>query len=150
MDKDVFEADFGSLRAAYREVKAFLEEETGDDVLSLETAVQRDLGQAGDDSLELLIKFTERFNLDSSEFDYCRHFLSEGELFHPVAFWIGIALIPVWILDRITFRRLHLYPSGIFNSFYRDTADLTFGDMVTWYLLKTYVPRTNVAIKLAH
>ncbi len=150
MGKDVFKADFGSLRAAYREVKAFLEEETGGDVLSLETAVQRDLGQAGDDSLELLIKFTERFNLDSSEFDYCRHFLSEGELFPPVAFWLGIALIPVWILDRITFRRLHLYPSGIFNNFYRDTADLTFGDMVTWYLLKTYVPRANVAIKLAH
>lgn len=150
MDKDVFEADFGSLRAAYREVKAFLEEETGDDVLSLETAVQRDLGQVGDDSLELLIKFTERFNLDQGQFDYCRHFLFEGELFPPVAFWLGIALIPVWILDRITFRKLNLYPSGIFNNFYRDTADLTFGDMVTWYLLKTYVPRTNVAIKLAH
>lgn len=150
MDKEVFEADFGSLRAAYREVKAFLEEETWGEVLSLETAVQQDLGQAGDDSLELLTKFTERYNLDPGQFNFCRHFLSEGELFHPVAFWIGIALIPVWILDRITFRKLNLYPWGIFKNFYRDTADLTFGDMVTWYLLKTYVPRANVAIKLAH
>ena len=46
--------EFKTLRQAYIEVKAFIEEESASRVSSLNTKIEEDLGCAGDDNAELL------------------------------------------------------------------------------------------------
>ena len=77
--------DFATLRQAYSEVKTFIEKETNDKVDSLNTKIEDDLGYAGDDNWELLQKFVTTYKLDTTGFDYSKHFLSEGELFDSSA-----------------------------------------------------------------
>ena len=110
MTPTVLDSDFRTLRQAYIEVKTFVEKEVGEEVSSLTTKIENDLGCAGDDNYELLEKFVTKYKLDATGFDYSKHFLSEGELFGSgAAFWtllsMPIALF-LWFIKMLTFVKL--------------------------------------------
>jgi hypothetical protein len=152
MKDTVYITDFKALRKAYVEVKGFLEEESFEEVSSIYTKVVADLGIAGDDNWEMLTRFVTKYKLEATGFDYSRHFLSEGELFNS-----GTALLQLLVLPlRIIFLLIKLFTFGkhdftskrLMPNWNRDTIDITFGDMVTWYLTGKYNLRQNVRIEL--
>ena len=65
-------SDYKSLKLAYVEVKTFIEEAVGTEVNSLQTKIDEDLGCAGDDNYELIVKFVEKYNLDYTGFNYSK------------------------------------------------------------------------------
>lgn len=148
----IITSDYKSLKLAYVEVKTFLEEEVGREVNSLQTKIDEDLGWAGDDNYELIVKFVERYDLDYTEFDYSKHFLSEGELFGPLNSLLTLISLPIaitfWLLKVITNGKVNLFKANLIPSWQRSTLDLTFGDMLTWYLRGKYCLRTDVKFEL--
>lgn len=134
MEKIDFSADFSTLKSAYIEVKTFLEEETRDTVKHLSTQIENDLGCAGDDTYELLVKFTDKYNLNSDNFDFSVHFLSEGELFDAFTYLNYILILPIWLIKIVSFGKINLLLPKVYWN--RETLDLTFGDMVAGTLLK--------------
>ena len=141
--------DFKSLRQAYKEVKTFIEYEVGSDVYSLNTKIEDDLGCAGDDNYELLDKFVTKYKLDYADFDYSKHFLSEGEITNPLLTFIALPiLIIMLIIWLLTFGNINLFKVKLFSSWQRQTLDMTFGDMLTWYLAGKYCLRADARFKL--
>ncbi|WP_207534868.1 DUF1493 family protein [Desertivirga arenae] len=127
--------EFSSLRKAYIEVKTFIEAKVGADVESINTRNEEDLGWTGDDSYELIADFVAKYHLDVSGFDFSKHFLNEGELFQPLEslvllFFAPIHLI-VWLISFGQYRPQ--IPHSDFLAA-RKTEDLTFGDMLAWYV----------------
>ncbi|RXK58313.1 DUF1493 family protein [Lacibacter luteus] len=139
--------DFKTLRHSYLEVKTFLENEIGVKVPSLKTKIDRDLGCAGDDNYELLEKFIITYNLNSSGFDYSKHFLSEGELFGSTSALITLVSIPIslllWAIKILTFGKINLDKLQLFSESERQPMDMTFGDLLTWYLVGKYCLRED-------
>ncbi len=151
MQKIVYTADFVTLRKAYIEVKTFIEAEAWDnETVILKTAIAEDLGMYGDDNFELLEKFASKYNLDIESFDYSKHFLYEGELFNNKAFNLGVLLLPIWIIEKLSFGLLKIYPHKLFDGLYRPTTDCTMRQMLSWYLTKKYISSENLTIKLVH
>lgn len=72
-------------------VRAFVAEQLGvsSGRLSSETTLFGDLGVDGDDAVDLMSAFGERFGVDLSEFDRQAYFGSEG--WSPVALYLGLA-----------------------------------------------------------
>ena len=140
---------FKDIKIAYLEIKDFIEKETGDKVVSLNTRIDADLGCAGDDNYDLIDKFVTKYSLDYSEFNYSKHFLSETEVapgpFFPL---ILIILIISFIIRVVTFGKVNLSELQLF-SFQRKTLDLTFGDMLTWYISGAYNLRGDVKYLLS-
>jgi hypothetical protein len=152
MTHTVFHSDFKTLRQAYLEVKSFVEKEVGDEVSSLKTKLEDDLGCAGDDNYELLEKFVTKYKLDATGFDYSKHFLSEGELFGSrAAFWTLLSLpivLVIWLIKMLTFGKVDWTKKQLLPDWNRETMDMTFGDMLTWYLTGEYKLRKEVVVQL--
>ena len=148
----ILHSDFKTLRLAYLEVKAFVENELGDEVLSLNTKIEDDLGCAGDDNWELLEKFVTKYRLDTTGFDYSKHFLSEGELFGSgAALWTLLGLpimLIVWLIKILTLNKIDWTQKQIFPDWDRKTIDMTFGDMLTWYLTGKYNLGKDVHVRM--
>lgn len=148
----IVHSDFKTLRHAYTEVKAFLEKELGTKVSCLKTKIDADLSCAGDDNLELLEKFIRKYNLDISGFDYSKHFLSEGELFGSGSAFLMLLSLPFtflfWTIKTFTFGRVDLSKTQILPDRERQTLDMTFGDLLTWYLTGKYSLREEIRFKL--
>ena len=144
--------DFKTLRKAYIEVKSFIECETGDEVSSLNIRIDADLGCVGDDNWELINKFVTKYNLDSSGFKYSEHFLSEGELFNSLTALLTLITLPlsflIWLVKLISFGRLDLNKRQLTPDVNRKTIDMTFGDMLTWYITGHYNLRKNIQLKI--
>ena len=144
--------DFKSLRQAYNEVRKFIESETGEEDISLKTKIENDLGCAGDDNYELLEKFIKKYNLDVTGFDYSKHFLSEGELFNSMTSLFQLISIPFmivfWLIRIVTFGKVNLTNTQFYPEYGRQTLDMTFGDMLVWYLTGKYNLRKNVIVTL--
>ena len=141
--------DYKAIREAYREIKTFIENKTGGEIDNLKTTIENDLGCTGDDSYELISEFIKKYKLDPVGFEFSKHFLNEGELFQPVAWFVlllfGIVEITVWLL---TFGKYNLQlPDSDFLKD-RQTLDLTFGDMMAWYLHGKFVQRQEVRIEM--
>ncbi len=130
MTPTVLRSDFKTLRQAYLEVKTFIEKEVGDEVLSLETKIEDDLGCAGDDNWELLEKFATKYQLDISGFDYSEHFLSEGELFGSGAALLTLLTllfaIVFWLLKILTFGKIDLNKAKLIPDWQRQTLDMKY------------------------
>lgn len=144
----VLNTDFKTLRQAYVEVKTFIEKELATSVPSINTQLVGDLGCGGDDNAELLEKFIKKYNLDVTGFNYSKHFLSEGEITNGGAALLAILCLPVivviWLINTLSGNTLKLrYPK-----IQRDTTDMTFGDMLTWYLTGKYNLRNDVVVRL--
>lgn len=144
--------DFKHLREAYHEVKAFIETESGVDVAALDDRLYADLGCAGDDAYELLEKFVVKYNLDATGFDFMKHFNSEYELFGSWGSLVTLLFIPIvllfWLIKLLTFGKVDLDNTEILSSWQRKTSDLTFGDMLTWYLTGKYCLRKDIKVML--
>jgi len=144
--------DFATLRQAYSEVKTFIEKETNDKVDSLNTKIEDDLGYAGDDNWELLQKFVTTYKLDTTGFDYSKHFLSEGELFDSSAGFLTLLGFPIvmiaWTIKILSFGKIDWTKKQLFPDWHRQTLDLTFGDMLTWYLTGKYNLRKDIRFRL--
>jgi hypothetical protein len=141
--------DFKSLRQAYIEVKTFIEYEVGSEVSSLNTKIEDDLGCAGDDNYDLLDKFVSKYKLDYTDFDYSKHFLSEGEITNPLLTFLALPIfIIILIICILTFGKISLSKVKLISSWQRQTLDMTFGDMLTWYLAGKYCLRSNAKFKL--
>jgi len=148
MENDIY-MDFKSLRQAYVEVKAFIETEVGTEVTSLNTKIEDDLGCAGDDNYDLLDKFVTKYKLDYEDFDYSKHFLSEGEITWPLLQFLFLPIVLMMlILYRLTFGKINLNKVKLIHSWQRQTLDMTFGDMLTWYLAGNYCVRADARFKL--
>ena len=141
------QSDFKTLRKAYLEVKTFIEKEAGDEVSSIKTKIEDDLGCSGDDNYELLEKFITKYKLDPTGFDYSKHFLSEGELFDSSAAFLTLLTLPVsitiWLIKVLTGGKINFTKVRLFTNWHRQTLDMTFGDMLTWYLTGKYSLRTD-------
>ena len=150
MTHTVLHSDFKTLREAYLEVKFFVEKEIGDEVSSLKTKIEDDLGCAGDDNYELLEKFVTKYKLDTAGFDYSKHFLSEGELFvSGVALWTLLflpILLLIWVIKIVTIGKMDWTKNRILTNWNRETMDMTFGDMLTWYLTRKYKLRNEMKV----
>ena len=142
METTIVYSDFKTLREAYLEVKKFITEETYKETLSLKTTIEGDLGCAGDDNLELLEKFVDTYNVDFEGFDYSKHFLSEGELFGSVSIIVFILSLLFSLIAGLTkiisFHKIDFTNYQSFPNTNQKAMDMTFGDMLTWYLIGKY------------
>ena len=133
--------EFEKLRHAYIVVKQFLETEGYEKVTSLKNRVEEDLGLSGDDNFELLEKFVTKFELENKNFDYRKHFLTEGELFGGERSLVDLLTLSVWLplktIELLTFNKIKIDKPN-FELPYREVSDLTFKDLLTWYIEKEF------------
>jgi hypothetical protein len=146
------EIEFEKLRHAYVTVKHFLETESFEDVKSLDSKIVADLSLSGDDNYELLEKFVTQFELDHKNFDYNKHFYSEGELFGSGAALLNLLTLSVWLplktIELLTFNKLKLDKPKFPVAPDREVSDLTFKELLTWYIEKEYIPNQNIKYKI--
>lgn len=151
MKKQVIDVELNKLRLAYVTVKNFLETETEESIPSLKTKLAADLSLLGDDNYELLEKFVEEFELDHEGFQYDKHFYLEGELFGTEAALYNLLRIPIWlplkIIELLTLNKIKM-PNLEFYKPNREVVDMTFKDMLTWYLVGNYVTSSDVKFNL--
>lgn len=143
--------EFSILKDSYLTVKDFLEKESGMKIKSLSTNIERDLYLSGDDNHELLEKFIMKFNLNYEGFDYSKHFLSEGELFGSGEVLIKILKTIIWFplkaIELASINRLKLLSDNFFDP-PRQTQDLSFRDILTWFIEGKYKLGSEVKYEL--
>ena len=114
--------------------------------------IEDDLQIAGDDTYELMEKFITVYRLEASGFDVAQHFLSEGEQFNSGIALIQLISLPIvfftWLLKLLTFGKIDYTKAVVLPDANRKTAGLTFGDMVTWYIMGKYSLRKDVRFVL--
>lgn len=144
---EIKQIEFSKLRHAYIAVKSFIEYESGDDLGSLKTKIANDLGLTGDDNYFMLNKFIDKFELEYSDFEYDSHFHSEGELYNSSAALYNLLVVSVWLplktIELLTLNRIHI-PKPSFYQPARQASDMTFRDLLTWYIEGKYIPEGNV------
>lgn len=144
---EIKQIEFSKLRHAYIAVKIFIENESGDDLGSLKTKIANDLGLTGDDNYFMLTKFIDKFELEYSDFEYDSHFYSEGELYDSSAALYNLLVVSVWLplktIELLTMNRIHI-PKPSFYQPARQVSDMTFRDLLTWYIEGKYIPEGNV------
>ncbi len=145
--------EFAKLRHAYIVVKRFIDKETDgyNKLESLDNKLCSDIGLYGDDNLEFLEKFVEKFELDYKDFQYDRHFHSEGELFGSDAALGKLLTLSVWLplktIELLTFNKVKI-PKPEFNQPSRQVSDLTFKDLLTWYIEKEYKSSSSIKYEI--
>lgn len=157
IEKEIRRVDFSSLRQSYERVKEFIETETCGKVKSLNTKIEKDIRITGDDTYELMLKFVTQFNLNSLNFDYSKHFYYESEVLitdpWSALCWTLLAILTFvnWLISFLS-RKSISFETQI-NGFIRrispkhqlkERLDLTFGDMLTWYLEKQFKLREQI------
>ncbi|OLY91140.1 Protein of unknown function [Cnuella takakiae] len=152
MKQSLFQIEFKELRKAYQEVKDFLERETAGEITSVKKDFEVDLQIAGDDTYELMDKFITVYRLEANGFDITKHFLSEGEQFSSSIAIAQLLSLPfvliIWLLKILTFGKVDYTKTVVLPEFGRQTTGLTFGDLVTWYIVGKYRLRKDVRFVL--
>jgi hypothetical protein len=150
---EIKQIEFSKLRRAYITIKGFLESESGDDLESLKTKIVKDLGLAGDDNYDMLTKFVDKFKLEFADFEYDKHFYSEGELFDSSAALYNLLILSIWLplktIELLTFNKIQI-PKLSFYQPARQVSDMTFRDLLTWYIEGKYIPEGNVKYAIKH
>jgi len=155
LKKQTKQIEFSKLRLAYITIKNFLENESYVEVESLNSKIAGDLGMTGDDSYELLEKFIGKFELDYKDFEFDKHFYSEGELYGSEAALINLLSLSVWLplrtIELLTFNKITIRKPDFYKPD-RDVSDMTFKDLLTWYIEGKYIPSKEIKykIKTAH
>ena len=141
MNNKESEIEFSKLKLAYLTIKRFLEEESFEEVKSLDTKVSDNLGLDGDDNYEMLERFIEKFELDHKDFEYDKHFYSEGELFGSGAALVNLLTLSVWLplktIELLTFNKVKINKPDFYQPD-REVSDLTFRELLTWYIEGKY------------
>lgn len=72
----------------YIKIVNLIEEKMGKyrNPLIRETTLERDLGMTGDDAIEFILEFSQRFNVDISQFNIRLYFEPEGDSILPNVF----------------------------------------------------------------
>jgi len=152
MDRKIKEIEFSKLRFAYSAIKSFLEKESGEKVLTLKTKVEEDLSMLGDDSYELMVKFVEKFELEHQDFFFDKHFHSEGELAQPEIVIFNLLALSIWLplktIELLTFNKLKI-DKPKFQRPDREIQDMTFKDLLTWYLEGKYATEKDIKYMIA-
>ncbi len=140
---------FAQKRDAYTLVVQFVQKHHRCKVSSCRQKIDADLGIFGDDNLELIEAFVEKFDLDMTGYDHDAHFLSEGEGY-PIALglWGSIFMLLVFITQKfwtnafiaLAFALYMAYLNKITRS-PTEVHDMRIKDMIRWYLYKTYQPQ---------
>lgn len=145
------EIEFSKLRHAYIVVKNFIESESFEKIKNLNTKLEEDLYLSGDDNYELLVKFVEKFELDYENFDYSKHFLSEGELFNSTTAFLNLLNLSIWLplktIELLTFNKIKLEKPN-FGEPEKKLLDLSFKDLITWYIEKEYKLSSEIIYKI--
>ena len=151
MDRQVKQIEFSKLRFAYNTVKRFMEDEAFDDVTSLRTKIVEDLGMTGDDNYDLLTKFVKKFELDHSDFQYEKHFYTEGELYDSTAALINLLSLSIWIplktVELLTLNKIHIPKPGFYKP-PRKVTDMTFRELLVWYIEGRYVAADKIRYEI--
>ena len=151
MNTEIKEIEFDKLRFAYETVKNFLEDLSGDSVDSLKTKIAGDLGLTGDDNYCMLAEFVKKFELEHDGFDYDKHFFSEMELYDSIAALINLLslsiMIPLKAIELLTLNRIHIPKPGFYMPS-RKVTDMTFKDLLTWYIEGKYTLTDSVKYQL--
>lgn len=152
MDRELKHISFYNLRQSYKTVKDFLETESGDEVKSLDTKIADDLGLWGDDNWELLTKFVTTFKLDTRDFEYDKHFESEGELFQSGALILTVLsiifLAPLKLIELLSFNKINFGLKVFKPGREKRPLDLSFRDMLTWYIEGQHKLGTQIKYEL--
>jgi len=152
MEQSLQQIEFKELRKAYREVKEFLERETAGEISSVKKDIEVDLQIAGDDTYELMDKFINVYRLEAIGFDVTKHFLSEGEQFGSSIAILQLLSLPlvliIWLLKLLTFGKVDYTKKVVLPELGRQTTGLTFGDLVTWYIVGKFTLRKDVRFVL--
>ncbi len=145
------EIEFAKLRFAYGTVKKFLEKEAREEVDSLKVKIAEDLSFYGDDNYDLLIRFVEKFELDYSNFKYDEHFHSEAEVANPAFILINLLKLSVWMplktIELLSFNNIKINKPS-FSSPERKVTDMTFKDLLTWYIEGEYANSKEIKYKI--
>ena len=142
--------EFAKLRHAYVTVKSFIDKEAEgySELKSLDTKIRADIGLSGDDNLELLEKFVEKFELDYKDFEYGKHFYSEGELYGSDTALFNLLTLSVWLplktIELFTFNKIKINKPKFPFTPDREVSDLTFKDLLTWYIEKEFKPSDKI------
>jgi hypothetical protein len=56
--------------------------------------------------------------------------------------------IAFWLIKKLTFGKVDLNKANLVPNWQRQTTDMTFGDMLTWYLTGKYNLRTDVVVRV--
>ena len=151
MNAEFKQIEFDKLRFAYETVKEFLETQTGDKVEFLKTKIVDDLGMTGDDNYFMLAEFVKKFELDYEGFDYDKHFYSEAELYDSTAALINLLslsiMLPLKAIQLLSLNKVHIPKPGFYKPS-RKVTDMTFKDLLTWYLEGRYTLCNNVKYKI--
>lgn len=144
---EIKQIEFSKLRHAYITVKSFIENESADDIASLKAKIVNDLGLKGDDNYFMLIKFVDKFELEYSDFEYDRHFHSEAELYNSSTALYNLLVASVWLplktIELLTLNMVHI-PKPSFYQPARQVSDMTFRDLLIWYIEGKYIPEGDV------
>ncbi|MBC5775620.1 DUF1493 family protein [Pontibacter sp. KCTC 32443] len=150
-DKQIKQVEFSKLRHAYITVKGFLESESWENVKSLDTTVVEDLGLYGDDNYDLLLKFVEKFELDFGDFQYDKHFYSEGELFDSFSALKSLLTLSVWLplytIELLTLNNVKIDKPDLFPP-KRTVTDMTFKDLLIWYIEGKYTSESEIKYEI--
>jgi hypothetical protein len=132
----------------------FIEDETGCEIDSLNNKIEAHLGISGDDTEELLGKFIKQFGLSTEGFDINKHFYSEGELFGSGSVLTNIVImiikVVIWLVEILSFKQIRFNNNPQwYRPLDREITDLTFKQMLTWYLEKDYTAVEQTSYRLA-
>lgn len=145
------EIEFEKLRIAYLTIKHFLEDAAGIDVTSLDSRIAEDLGLFGDDNYFLLEQFVDKFELQYDGFEYHKHFYSEGELFDSSVALFNLLTLSIWLpmktIELLTLNKLKLNKPNFYKPEH-EVTDMTFRDMLTWYLEGNYTTSKQISYKI--
>lgn len=145
--KEEKQIEFEKLRHAYIVVKKFLEKESGENIDSLETKIAEDLSLLGDDNYDMLVKFIKEFEIDFTDFEYDKHFLSEEEITDPTNSILKLLTLSLWLplrtIELLTSNKIKMDKPSI-NFPDRKVSDMTFKDLLTSYIEGKYTKSENV------
>lgn len=152
MGQKLKEIEFSKLRIAYTTIKEFLEKESGEKVLTLKTKIEEDLSMLGDDSYELMVRFVEKFELEHQDFLFDKHFHSEGELVQPGIIIMNLLTLSIWLplktIELLTLNKLKI-DKPKFQRPDREVEDMTFKDLLTWYIEGKYATKKDIKYLIA-
>lgn len=143
--------EFSKLKHAYLTVKSFLEGEAGEDITSLDIKIVDDLGLSGDDNYFMLTKFITEFELEHADFEYDKHFYAEAELYGSEAALYNLFIGCIWLalktIELLTFNQLQISKPGFYEPA-RKVSDLSFRNLLVWYVEGKYIPNANIRYRL--
>ncbi len=150
----IIEISFKNLKQNYIEVQQFLQKESGEKNIYNKSKVANDLSLWGDDNCDMLEKFITKYKVDFSNFNYDKHFESEGELFGSLnsLFIFVFAILNIFkytlFLNVVIFSKKYSKQINDFKFYIKENKiekkDLTMGDLITSKIQGKFLLRENV------